>query len=695
MNTFNELLDLFNKEYDSYNYHLKDIEREIYKYEEIQKIVELMNKNDNLFLSQVKGIVNYYPELSDYVALLTEIESIYNSLRKGNYDDISTDRIRIALTGSDIDNIEIEKVLKDFALCSKLKFYVEKADADVSIVDIVKHAHFNILDCLTKAFDVVFNKLAGEIKLKYSALGSVDVLKSRKDKINSELESVLKFKKLFDENGLIDNINYDDLKLFYEWLRNTKFNNKIEVIKSIILKQIKGKDKTEEEIVSENREEVIKRIQNVISSKSLTFDSLDLSGFTEEERHIIMEIKKVYVNKSSQCSERVPFTDAELGDRKDSYFHNNKVEWEIVLADIENNLLPNMSSNRNVVMERFKYIIEVYNKEVQFQNYLVELREKKKTLNDYIEYLKKLFNIDNLYDTTYDYLFQEGVSATDPRYDDKYDYYNIRYFLRNDVQTFITNIEKELIIIENITAGNDNYFEIISFEEIKNRYDELLLQYHEKWDAYVEYGNRKYEVEEELDNSSIQKENLVFCLNDISFDNRYGNYDEGKEKEFDSTVKSLETISYNYLKKRSGRKALDEIMYRPSSKINMRKNQRKRVLSTFDNEYFTPYRYSGTGNYRTGMIMFPLCKENKDKLAKIYNLKDNFAVLAIFKIIMVERVNHGGYDEFIEFIRKNEEKIENIGEMFLDPDIDIQLLCDIIDKGLEYKENLRRHGGTK
>ena len=694
MSDFKEILELMDRDIDSYNYHVEEIEKEIQKNKEVLRIITLIDSNSKKFLSQVKNIINYYPELNNYIMLLNEIESIYESIRKGHYEEVLPDRIRVCLTASDVASEEVIKVLDDFTLCDKLKNYVEMDNADTYTVEIVKNAYFNILDYLSKAFDDVFNKLSSEIRARYNLLGNIEILQKRRDDMDKKISNVKKIKSFFNENGLINTINNNDLKLFYKWLENTKFTKKIDLIKSIILEQIKGKDKTKEEIVMENREEVIERVKGVLSSKSI-FDAINLLSFTEEEKNIILQVKKVYINKSSQCSERVYFSNKELGDRKDSYFHNNKVEWEIILADIEDNLIPNIGTSHHDIMERLKYIIEVYNGELQFQKYVIELNEKEKILKSYIDNLSKLFNIDNLHDTTYDYLFRDNIDSSDSRYDGKYDYYSIRYFIRNNIQAFVTNLEREINIIEKIIDGHSNYQETLSKDEFKSQYENLMQEYHLKWRAYSEYEKRKYidEVEESLNNPI--KANLVICFDDVSFDNRHGNYDEGKKKEYDSTVKSLESMNFDILSHPFGRKEISEILYHPATKNKMRKKKVKKAFSSFDNEYFTPFRYSGTGYYRTGVIMFPLCKENKDKLKEKYNLGDSFAVFAIFKIIKAEKDNHKDYSEFVGYIRKNEEWLEDIGDMFLDPDVDFKELCNVIDNGLQCKERFNNYGETK
>ena len=117
-------------------------------------------------------------------------------------------------------------------------------------------------------------------------------------------------------------------------------------------------------------------------------------------------------------------------------------------------------------------------------------------------------------------------------------------------------------------------------------------------------------------------------------------------------------------------------------------------MKTFDNPYFIPHRHSSLREYRTGYIFFKICESNKIKLQKIYNLGNECAFLGIFQVIKVDP-KHDNYGEFVKYVRENMQYLEEIGAKFQNPDIDIQELCNIIDKGIAIKNNLRKDGVSK
>ena len=77
-------------------------------------------------------------------------------------------------------------------------------------------------------------------------------------------------------------------------------------------------------------------------------------------------------------------------------------EWGIILADIENNLVPNFNNDKENIIHIFKYIIELNDKEQEKKESFLDLQQTIITIDLFLHDLKEIINISDLYDTTYD-----------------------------------------------------------------------------------------------------------------------------------------------------------------------------------------------------------------------------------------------------------------------------------------------------
>ncbi len=679
MNIFIELKNNLNELIDSYISRIYDIEKELNKHNEIKKIINIINSGKDVYLSQVKRIGYYYNELNDYIMLLQEIETIMKSIKNGYFKEVIPDRLRFILQNADIKGNEIVKVMNDFDICDKLNNYYKYEFSDSRIKNIIDLAYENLVNYINIAYQDIFGKLVDEIRNRYNSLSKTDLLIEQKEKLNNYLEKVKRINSSFNDTGMIHELSEDDLAYFYEWLKTKYKSEDSSIIITNIIKFQKVKMK--EDVIHENWEKVMEKMNNIVLSSKNPFKNIDLSEFSEEEKSVILEVQRIYQEMSKIYTERIKFDDQELLDRKESYYHN-KIEWEIVLADIENNLLPNIINNKDFVIKIFKLIKDMYYKyEVKESKYNA-CKKKVQIIKIYLHDLDKILDIDDLYDSSLDELITNNVPFDDPRYNDRYYYYNIRYFLRNNVIPFKFELQNELEKISKIINSDiDNYNDdILNINELKNKFESIMKKYSDIYEKYI-IEKEELENEEMIDDNKEIKANLVFCLHEVSFDNAKENDEEQRKAHFKETVRNLHNRQFTKMTK-------DEIhtIGYPSP------TKRKKILE-FDDPYFTPYRYKkDLDEYRTGFIQFKICRENKEKLKMFYNLGDEYAVLVPFMSVHVPKGNHKEYEDFVKYIRTNMKYLESIGKKFQNPKTDINELRKMIDTGLEIKENIIKDG---
>lgn len=571
MDIFLQLKSIFDEAISSYKLQINNIDKEINRRLETIKMVNIIDSNNEVYLSQVKNISSYYPELSRYVLLLQEIETIMSSLKNSYFKEVSKDKIRIVLSKCDISSEEIIGVINDFELCYKLDNYIKSKEADKRIKEIIDSAYQNVFNTLNNCFQDIFTRLVNEIKLRNKPNSNNDILFKQKKELTKYLDKIQNISLKIDDHGIKDELTKDELKFLYSWLKDkVSITYEQEIIKSIINYQVKKKNKTQEEIIEQNRDNVISKMNKIVSlKKNNPFDTIDLSKFSSYEQEIIIYVKNIYIKMCNVCQNRFIFSDFELGNRKESYFQD-KLEWGIILADIENNLIPNIYKDKEKVLDIFKYIMDLYSKEEKIERDLANRKEMINAIKLFLNDLYNLLDIDDLYNTTYDYLFDDNVDSSDKRFNDSYEYYDIRYFIRKKVEGFIIELESIMkVLSEEIRDGIIK--SEINPEEIRNKYIFIMEEYEKKLMAYKKYQKRQYEFDIEL-NSDGEKENIVFCLDNISFDDEYGKYDEKRKKELKYTILSLESTQVDDLKSPSRRnKPIREILYRPSTKNKARK----------------------------------------------------------------------------------------------------------------------------
>ena len=116
--------------------------------------------------------------------------------------------------------------------------------------------------------------------MRSSNKDGIDILMIQKEKMLMELNNLKKFQRLFVENNFEDELSTEDIELFSQWIESKHlFNKKQEIIQKIINRQ--RRNKTEEEIIDENHNKIIEKMQEEILSRGNSLD--DNSLITEEK----------------------------------------------------------------------------------------------------------------------------------------------------------------------------------------------------------------------------------------------------------------------------------------------------------------------------------------------------------------------------------------------------------------------------
>lgn len=445
------------------------------------------------------------------------------------------------------------------------------------------------------------------------------------DGIKQRIKFIKEYNSMFSKDKLLRKFNNDEeFELFKELIKSLLDDNICEEILSNIAK---------EEI--EEDEEVI-----------ITFDNLDLSKFTEEEREIIREIHKIIENEELNENDKVTIGNISYSDRIDIY---KKETMNHILVDIKNNLVTRIYDDKTEVINTFKFVINLYNK------YTTRLLR--------IELEKSFLRIKNDFDNI--------VNFINKTYIDKNKAFEITRTINGYIKTI--NLEYIPMLEELINTNYDDDYYDKEFERIIAIFKGIIRNYKKEMSAYNTIDEKVEDVKENTDN-------LVFCLTDdidLSM--------EGYQKEFVGTIVELELKSALELNKGLGRKSMSKLRRaddKEDSLINyLEKRERRRL-------FFVPCRYSSESNYRTGLIRFEPSSTVKQFLEERYGLSKQSAIYGIFRIIQVIRSDHSEYGYLREYVFDNFMEIEELARMFASDNPDWNKLSEKVDKMLAIKKDM-------
>ncbi len=427
---------------------------------------------------------------------------------------------------------------------------------------------------------------------------------------------------------------------------------------------------------------IVNDLSNTITKEEITFDNLNLSKFNLREKEIINNIKELYNHLIDKIKIRKKII--LLGNRDDNYLQNNKYNWDIILSDIEDNLLPNIYDSKDEVLHNFEIIIKLANRRNEEIHSLTSIIEY---LDLYLKKLKTALKYGDKYDTKYDYLIEEKYDKDSELFGFQvsYEYVCMGYYLKHTVEGFYNELKKYRDNYQRY-LDNDLLLDGIKIDKkrIDERFNSIMLECNRKILVYQESEQSKFKDDYSEEKEYGQSVNLVFCIDNIDLPS------EGHRRELKETLKDFTGKSHKQLKK-AGNSRRDQL-----ATIKRAKDTNgERVIEYNDSsvkpycKYFLPYRYAGQADYRTGLIHFnkvhPVIKK---KLQERYNLSNHCGIYGVFMVIFAPGANHTEYVNLEDYIKDHMDEIDKLGEMFSDPNIDINILYRIIDDGINLKEEL-------
>ena len=391
---------------------------------------------------------------------------------------------------------------------------------------------------------------------------------------------------------------------------------------------------------------------------TVTFDNLDMSKFTDEERKVIEEVREIIDSEDLESEKDV------FGDKDVSFTERLSVyQQELitnVLLDVKNNLINRIYEEKDEVIHAFKIVIDLYKKYI--------LRTNREDMHR--DFLRMRDDFNNI------------ISFINKNYMDKNKAYEETKTISSYVRTIETEYAPILQELINTDYNDDDYYDR-NFETISAKFKEIIAGYKQ---VMSEYNT----VVDEIDDIKENTNNLVFCItNDIDLPN------EGFQKEFVGAVSELESKTSRELKKAPGRKGMAKI--RKSTETNTEEDFVDYLKVRKGIElHFVPYRHSSGSNYRTGLIKFEPSAVVKKFLEDRYGLSKQSAYYGIFKVIQVIKADHSEYGLFEEYILDNYEEIEKLARLFSSNNPNYDELVAKVDEMLNIKkEKLRNTDSIK
>lgn len=484
---------------------------------------------------------------------------------------------------------------------------------------------YNIIYQLRKIYLDIGDKIVEKIDVELEKINPKE-LSDRIARNKEKLQLVKQFNAMFSNNKLITKFKDDaEYKSFVSLVKELFDEDKCKEILDNVLSE---QNKEEEKVVT------------------ITFDSLDLEKFNEEERNVIRDIHQIIEEEASDNNS--------LNTKDKSYeeilmiYQNAPISS--ILVDIKNNLINRIYDNKEAVINIFRYVISLYQKAAKNrirENQIIEFERIKNDFGNIIAFVNRTY-------TNRDKAFR----------------------IVEELQGYLKDIESNhlpmLSDLINTNYDADDYYDK-EFERIISSFKVLIKAFKKEMGLY---NSTSYEQESIKENT----DNLVFCLsNNIELPT------EGHQKEFVGTVLQLELKSIVEIRNQLGRKSLSKIKkseYSEDSLINYLENINNAKL------HFVPYRYSSESNYRTGLIRFQPSEVVKKHLEERYGLSKQSAFYGVFKVICIHGNDHSEYAYLREYVYDNLQDIIDLASLFASDKPDLDKLDEEIDKLLSYKKGI-------
>lgn len=619
-----------------------------------------------------KEILIRYPFIEKYFKKIDLLSLFAYNIKNGNFDEINPYEFRVTINELGYNNPQ--EIIDSFR---ELK---RNSDKDEN--------YSNGIDKLTKKLFEIFIMLTNDIKVKllksFEEKNGIKDYSKEIDSLLFQLDNLKKYN-IFDDNGNI--IKYfdsiEEIDEFFEWIKNNVDDNLQELVIPLLMKEELLKENIElsrEQEILKNRDKLIEELQK----EYLDISNLDLSNYNDVEKNIIndgLEIYKELREKIKDRNDLLKDQDSlDIDEKQLFYLLNNRFNWDVILFDIENNIIPKISDNKENTINTFKLVISLYDKEKQ------ELNRRNDLLDDIyeqIESYEELVRFGDKYNTNqYFYVIREQIYEDDDRFPKGISRKQIEmsYFLNNVVKKEIeklkeirerieSNIQNHNLISEAIDKDLGSLKEIdeVDIDSLSDEFDKIYEN------ACLVVNNFKEELKKEFEKSgkyipselSGKPKNLVFSIFDI---------DESKISKYRKTFsRTKQDLSF-----------IDQPSFRePKVKVLYRDEKDK---TKYDIPHVDFFRIRQLNSKRSGFIKIYPSKGVRELLRKKYNLDEDFEVYGIIDSVTKVSKN-SDYEPLIDKINSNIDEIVKIGELFNNGDNVLELF-QVIDSGIERLDSL-------
>ena len=661
---------------------LREKVNEIYEkqeaYKEEKEIVEkLYNKETEEFSNKRRReIIRLYPSMAPLFEVYTKLVNYYNLLDCSKYDQIDSKELSevLKITCSPLYNIG--QYMKDLEYCKKIyPVVLDYSFKDKALKDNVTKVCLSLEDRMNEIIKSSVNAILSTIKKEFNNkfFGLEEEIKSIDD-LRKEME-LLRRLDIFDKDGNIKEFfeSKEKLEIFFTWMiEHVDINTQIKLIPLITKQGLIANAKEKENEVAINRELVLQDLQPE-SSKEELFDinSIDLSSYTEEEKQIVLQGIDTYLEIRKIEKNRENFLTREDKEDKESFYLLDDVyRWDIVLFDVENNLIPYVSADKENVLNSFKLIIDIYYK------YKEELEKRNNILNEIIEeieqYQELVLFADKYSSSQYDYVIENNIDENSSEYPKGIPMAQISmsYFINHDIKKELeelkkikAKIEEKIKIKQIMTEENDG----VNIGFLDARFDFIYDEGLEKTEEFKEVLKGNYTNKEEEINQSEETENLVFCIT---------NPEETDDREYQEDYKK----AYELLAHRQ-----DWTLAKQLHPLWKRSSTGKK--ESYDIPNVDMKRIRALGDSRIGIARFDVSEEMMKILKDRYKLGDDARVYGVFNAV-TPGANHKTYADIHKTVSHNIKYIAMIGQMLNGKNLNIDNLFEIIDSGIERRNAL-------
>ena len=640
MDAYKELKLVFRKEKSTLYERIRELEDVLEQNKRIRRIIDELSKYDiiDLDFDSLYRLKKYFPNLADEFAIFKRFIQYHAAIKETKNNALNTDNF-----------------IRDIELISRLygvppKDKVEDIKKVINVTNNIRNGKINQIS--KEDMDLFLGRENRGIHALFVYAAAIccsfaeDLLKKVDDEL-TKAESIDSLKEILEcksKIALIDKYNamFSNDELLVKFQSPEDIREFTDLINSLL--SIDECIKVLNNIRIEQEKEVEEQID-------INFDNLDMSLFNPMEQQVIKELKEIIEEEDLVQQESI-FVNLPI-EYEARFMAYNDTSMNNILLDVENNLLNKIYEKKDEIIKIFKLIINLY------QKYSIrKVRE---------EEMNELLQIKND--------FNGIISFINKTYLDK----TLAFNEEKIINTYISTIESEYLPLLQELIDSDYYSDEYYDEEFNNAITDFK-NIIKKWKKIMTLS---YQDDDSFEDIKENTDNLVFCLtDDIDLS------DEGIQKEFLGTIESLELMSSQELKKRSGRKGMSKLRKSTES------NREKDFIAYLETKYkvhlhFIPYRYSSESNYRTGLIKFEPSAKVKEFLEERYGLSKQSAYYGIFKIITVIRSDHSEYAYLENYILNNFIEIEEIAKLFASEEPDFEKLTELIDKFLKIKHDMQ------